>query len=304
MIPPLAVRIYRSCMRLLPIKSGLTTLAFNAILNRWFRRCDATVRSTYFDGTPVDVSIHDYHGRILYLFGTNDPKVSDVSHALLRPGDVFLDIGANYGSIGWMAARAVGDEGMVHLFEPQKLLCDRVQSALDSAARCNIRLHRVGLLDQDGTFVLSSPQHHSGMATFAQRQDTDAWTKKEVCEVKDITTYVPPLIEQRRFSVKLDVEGAEPRIMPWLLAQPNLHFMVFEAAHHHERLYADAVGAGMTIYGLSRHPVFFQLSRVDRFDEMRAFHDLVAVRLPSGTTARKTLRPVALGRQLAGSRVS
>lgn len=299
MNPPLRLRAYRSFVRLLPIKSGLTRLSFNGVLDGWFKRCERTLRATYFDGTPIDVSIDDYHGRILYLFGTNDPKVSDVTRALLRPGDVFLDIGANYASIGLMAARVVGETGLVHLFEPQRLLCDRVQSALDAGAIKNVRLHRVGLLDQDGSFTLTAPSHHSGMATFAEREGMDKWGRKEVCEVKNIATYVGPLVEKGEFGVKLDIEGAEPKIMPWLVSRPNLRFLVFEAAHHHEELYRTVREAGLTLYGLSRHPVRFKLARVDHFEGMKAFHDLLAVRLPPGMAAPRSIRPDALGRQLA-----
>src|ERR1700693_5621524 len=112
----------------LPIKSGLTPLSFNPIVNRLMSRMPQTVAAKLRDGCSIQVTTSDYHGRILYLFGTNDPKVEQTANALLRYGDVFLDIGANYSSIGLSASHAVGQKGKVHLFEPQKLLGDRVQA--------------------------------------------------------------------------------------------------------------------------------------------------------------------------------
>src|SRR3990172_8339678 len=153
--PPLPIRALGRLMRRLPIYSGLTPLAFNRLTNRLFSQCRGDLVATLLDGTPMLVDPNDYDGRILYLFGTNDPKVHWVSQSLLRPGDRFLDIGANYSSIGIMAADAVGPTGHVHLFEPQPDLCRRVDEAINSAGVTNVSLHQIGLMDHDDEMTLS-----------------------------------------------------------------------------------------------------------------------------------------------------
>jgi FkbM family methyltransferase len=265
-----------------PIQSGLTRLSFNRFLNYLMAGGPDLRRARLRDGNWIEVKANDYHGRILFLFGTNDPKVEQTANALLQPGDVFLDIGANYASIGLSASHVVGSRGSVHLFEPQKKLADSVQIAIDAGGFANVHLHRVGLLDRDDKLVLRSPSYHSGMATFARAETGFSFEVVEECEVKEISAYVGPLIEGRRFGAKVDVEGSEPAIMPWLLAQPNLAFLIFEAASNQDKLYRSVRDAGLLLYGLARHPLKLIASRVDQFSEMSKFHDLVAVKLVKG----------------------
>ena len=85
-------------------------------------------------------------------------------------------------------------------------------------------------MNRDATLTLQSPSHHSGMATFADTQGNDYFEKTETCEVREISKYVGPLVHGKPFGAKLDIEGSEMAIMPWLLAQPNLKFLIFEAA--------------------------------------------------------------------------
>lgn len=296
MKPPISIRLYSMLLRQLPIRSGLTVLSFNRFVERKLKDCTDAVTATYLDGTAVEVSLRDHDGRVLYLFGTNDPKVSGVSIALLKAGDVFLDIGANYGSVGLQVAQAVGLDGRVHLFEPQRLLCERVQHALESGKYGNVQLHKIGLLDEDGQFTLFAPDQHSGMATFTERAATRDWTRREVCTVRNIASYVPPLIRDKKFGAKVDVEGVEPRLLPWLLEQRNLRFVVFEAASNQSELLRIVRNAGLALYGLRRHPWLLRIDQIGTLEDMARFHDVVAIRLPKGSTAPISVDPRKLAR--------
>src|ERR1700730_844735 len=108
MKPPLLMRLYSQVARRTPILSGLTPLAFNRLTNSCFGSKNYLVYARTHAGLNVEVDVNDYHGRILYLSGTNDPKVQTLASELLAPGDTFLDIGANYSSIGLYASRKVG----------------------------------------------------------------------------------------------------------------------------------------------------------------------------------------------------
>ncbi|MGY4602914.1 FkbM family methyltransferase [Bradyrhizobium sp. USDA 4474] len=285
----LAIDLISGIYRRLPIVSGLTPLAFNPAMNLLFKSAPSNAFATLHDGAPINVAMNDYHGRILYLFGTNDPKVQQTAVALLRPGDVFLDIGANYSTIGLSASHVVGPTGAVHLFEPQRRISNSVELAIKAGHYTNVTLHRVGLLDRDATLSLRSPDHHSGRATFAQHGTTPTFDHQEVCEVRAVDTYVDPLVRGRPFGAKLDIEGSEPKIMPWLLSQRNLVFLIFEAAHNQRQLYDEVRDLGFYLLGLKRHPLKMRLVRVDDFSEMKAFHDLVAVR--PAAALQKELHP-------------
>jgi FkbM family methyltransferase len=283
-----------------PIKSGLTRLSFNAIVN-WLMaemptKCPAQLR----DGRTIEVSTSDYHGRILYLFGTNDPKVEQTANALLRAGDVFLDIGANYSSIGLSASHFVAPHGEVHLFEPQRQIADRVQKAIESGNYRNVHLHRLGLLDRDARLTLRYPANHSGVATFANHQDANSFELVEECEVRNIETYVRPLVSCCYFGAKVDIEGAEPQVLPWLLSQPNLRFVIFEAAHNQKFLYDAVHASGLVLYGLRRHPLLLRIDKVEQFAELLKFHDLVAIRVPKGFVCPSKADPKQFANLLNG----
>ncbi len=275
----------------LPIKSGLTRICFNPPMNRLLSGRPATALAHLRDGGRIEVSMSDYHGRILYFFGTNDPKVEETARGLLRPGDVFLDIGANYSSIGLAASHVVGPTGAVHLFEPQRLLGDRVQKAIDCGNYSNVKLHRIGLMDRDDKLSLHSPSFHSGMATFANHSAVAHFNVIEECEVKNINTYAAPLVGNRSFGAKLDIEGAEPQVMPWLVNQPNLNFLIFEAAHNQSTLFDTIRSAGLVLYGLERSLLRVRLTRIDLLAEVPRFHDLVAARIAESESAPKSVSP-------------
>jgi FkbM family methyltransferase len=276
-------------LRLMPLKSGVTVVAAYPLVRWLLRDLSDPAMTTLRDGTPIAVSPHDHDGRILYLFGTNDPKVASTTTSLLKPGDVFLDIGANHATIGFAAAHYVGTSGAVHLFEPQRKLGDRIAAAIEAGAFGNVTLHRIGLLDVDGTFELRSPHDHSGMATFAGSAQQSYLDSSETCTVRAIAPYVAPLVDGRHFAAKIDIEGAEPKIMPWLLTQPNMRFLIFEASNNAQELYDDVRTAGLLLYGLVRHPFLMRYHRIDGMADLALFHDVIAVNAP-GPGPRATNR--------------
>ena len=287
------MRLYSRGLRIVPIYSGLTRLSFNTVTNRAFGKLGAPLEATLLDGTRIEVDPNEYHGRVLYLFGVGDRKVFTVTRSLLHPGDHFLDIGANYGSIGLLVAPTVGQRGEVHLFEPQSLLCQRIKTVLEQFSFPNVQLHPVALLDREGELSLARPPQHSGMATLVDHSDQSEWISERV-EVRDTASYLPNLVGGQRFAAKLDVEGAEPFIMPWLLAQPNLTFLLFEAAHNQEELFSLVRESGLTLYGLRRTVLRCRIRRVDVAGEILQFHDLVAVRLRAGAPAPDDIHPIRL----------
>ncbi len=287
--------------RMLPIKGGQTRLSFNRVMTRLFADKRGPLQARLWDGSRMMVDPHDYHGRILYLFGTNDIKVSLNANTFLQPGDVFLDIGANYSSIGLYAVRAVGPSGAVHLFEPQSRIADPVAAAIRASGYRNVHLHRCGLLDVDTTLTIRAPANHSGRATFAAHESSDGFERVEDCAVHEVGSYVGPLVAARPFGVKIDIEGSEPKVMPWLLAQPNLKFIIFEANHNHGELFDMVKASGLRLFGLERRALRLRLGRIDRLDEMMRYHDLIALRLRPGVEPEASMHPRALAPLLSNA---
>ena len=76
---------YRTVLRHVRPNSGLTPLSFNRVVNWLFRNFREPAFAPIIGGLSIQVDPHDYHGRILWLFGSNDFKVSRTVNALLDP---------------------------------------------------------------------------------------------------------------------------------------------------------------------------------------------------------------------------
>ena len=98
-------------------------------------RSDDTVLHT---ATPVELNIPNFSPPLrLYVHGEQDrfvsqrlrehgiwePYETSLVLTLLRPGDVFIDVGANVGYFSVVAASVVGAEGAVFAFEPDPDNC-------------------------------------------------------------------------------------------------------------------------------------------------------------------------------------
>ncbi len=63
-----------------------------------------------------------YIGRSIELYGEFSDEEVEVFRQIVRPGDVVVEVGANIGAHTLPLAKQVGDSGMVHAFEPQRMV--------------------------------------------------------------------------------------------------------------------------------------------------------------------------------------
>ena len=59
-----------------------------------------------------------YRGTAPMYYGSYAVPIVETMKRTLRPGDTFLDVGANIGYLSAIAAGLVGVTGQVHCFEP------------------------------------------------------------------------------------------------------------------------------------------------------------------------------------------
>lgn len=287
------LRAYALPLRILRPNAGLSRLSFNHLTNTLFQNVQGPLAARLPCGTTVDIDPGEYHGRITWLVGSADWKVSRTVNALVSPGDVLLDIGANYGTIGLDAAARVGAQGRVHMFEPQTRVADRLEAAISKGGFGNIELHRIALSNEDGDIELSGPANHTGMATILSSDDLKRRRgHSETVRMYDTARFVAPLVAGRSFGVKIDIEGAEPMVLPGLADQAGLKFVVFEGANFKDWLWNFFTDRGFVILGLERSLLRSRVRLLDRFEDWDAFHDFVAVR----TTAAIPHQPMGLVR--------
>jgi FkbM family methyltransferase len=126
---------------------------------------------------------------------------------ILKPGDHFVDCGANIGYFTLMAARLVGPTGRVDAFEPDPVNRARLEEHLRmNGSPSSVTVQAVALSDQDGWATLYHPsdaaRNHGEASLFAPAGvKADSYTVP-LARLDRLVSAAPRL-------VKMDIEGAE-----------------------------------------------------------------------------------------------
>jgi FkbM family methyltransferase len=144
------------------------------------------------------------------LMDSYEKLETEVVSALLREGDVFLDVGANIGWYTLLASTLVGRAGHIHAFEPR----ESTQGYLRRSVAMNglgsiVTVHNFGLGDMVGELLLgwAHSGRNPGHSHFVDAEGPDIETIK--ISVKTLDS-----LNLSKFDfIKLDVEGAEPKVI-------------------------------------------------------------------------------------------
>ncbi len=161
-----------------------------------------------------------------------EPELRELDQ-LLRPGDVFIDVGANIGLYSLKGARLVGQAGRVLALEPGREAFDHLTDNLLLNAFTWVEPLRLAASDRNGTAVLHHvPLGHDPQA-FSLVPNERAIDGEQVETITlDRLTTIKAL--SRIDLIKIDVEGAEPmviagardvlaRLRPAILFECNAH---------------------------------------------------------------------------------
>lgn len=173
---------------------------------------------------------HDrYISRRIRQEGNWEPYETSLLLALLQPGDVFVDVGANIGYFPVIAATVVGAAGAVFAFEPEA----ENFRLLEENIRLNNCLHvvhatRAGLALRAGTGELYLSADNAGdHQVFAAGENRNS----QGISLLNGSDYLRGKL-QRMDLLKVDVQGAEYAVMagliPLLRELPQLPHIILE----------------------------------------------------------------------------
>lgn len=152
-------------------------------------------------------------GRSLLRDGTYEPDVVDIFKREVGPGDVVFDVGANEGFFSALAARLVGDRGVVVAVEPQSRLHDilMINLALNASGRTVVYPNVVDV-NPGATVELSlTPLSNTGATSVVHRYRWGRATEKVA------TISIDDIVEREKLSfvslIKIDVEGYEYEVI-------------------------------------------------------------------------------------------
>jgi len=93
----------------------------------------------------------EYVGRSLALYGEFSEGEAQVFKALVSPGDVVVEVGANIGAHTVLLARLTGADGAVLAFEPQPVLFQTLCANLTLNSIVNVIAEKMGLGNRSQT---------------------------------------------------------------------------------------------------------------------------------------------------------
>jgi FkbM family methyltransferase len=207
---PLAARgvdlLLGAYSRIAPTGRGGYRLA--RLARRFHPRDDRVALFHTPDGLRLHLDLGTYPDCCM-AFGLYELDTARVLRRMLRPGDTFVDGGANIGYFALLAAKAVGPRGRVHAFEPQpenrKRLADH---AAANELQDIITIHPLALSDKAGFVQLhtyANPAANHGQSTMFILPGTE--TRTVNVETVRLDDYLPDIAPRL---IKLDIEGAEP----------------------------------------------------------------------------------------------
>jgi FkbM family methyltransferase len=163
-------------------------------------------------GTMV-YNVHDkYIGRSLDLYGEYSQAEVDLFRQIVKPGQVVVEVGANIGAHTVFLARAVGPQGRVLTFEPQRLIYQTLCANLALNNITNASCWQAAVGRQPGEVRVpvldySQPNNFGGVAL----------GKAHEGEVVPVVTLDSLQLARCAF-LKIDVEGMEQEVIEGAVA--------------------------------------------------------------------------------------
>ncbi|MGW6462037.1 FkbM family methyltransferase [Streptomyces sp. NPDC055078] len=185
-------------------KAALAAGCLNPRLRDHPRR--RVVESRFGDRYAVDTQ--DLIQRYLYMFGVWEPHMTNWLRRRLKPGDGFIDVGANIGYFSVLASRLVGEAGSVVAVEASPVFNRRILQHARLNGCGNLRTINAGVSDKDETltFVLASSRNLGATSIVPYEGLAKATFEIAARPLPDLLE--PEEIAKARV-IKVDVEGAE-----------------------------------------------------------------------------------------------
>lgn len=205
-------RLWRTVLLVPPFGALIVLLRLRLLL-----RGPVVVTATTRDGARLRCRPPDLIQTYITLFGVWEPDLSALIEERLRPGDVFVDVGANIGYFSVMAGRRVGATGSVVAIDALPSIFDELQHNLQlNGIADRTRAVNRAVSDRAGEVrIHAGPAHNRGLATTVP--NTRAHFEQVVTVPSaPLSELLTPEEMRRCRLVKIDVEGGEPAVLAGL----------------------------------------------------------------------------------------
>jgi len=163
-----------------------------------------------------EYELNNYRGTAPMYFGSYALLVIEAMKRLLKPGDVFLDVGANIGYLSAIAAGIVGKRGQVHCFEPVPAYFYRLQRLADLNPEHSIFANARAVGETPGTctiYVTREPGQNTMVPFYKSAEEVTSTLEVPVMR---LDSYIEQHAIGRVGMIKIDAEGFEFPILKGL----------------------------------------------------------------------------------------
>jgi FkbM family methyltransferase len=241
-------------------------------------------------GFSMLVDPSDWVDRLFYL-GSYESSLVRLIAAVVKPGDVCIDVGAHKGYVTLHLSKAVGPAGRVISIEPDPRAMALLRGNCEGNRAENIALYSclIGDVSETSSFVLS---HKLGWSSrFPNELARSAISETIAAQTRPLDDLLTENTVPVTF-IKIDVEGSEPLVLSGALEtlrrfHPVVHVEINDGAlQTGGKSAADIISPltalGYELYSLmaERRPVrlVYDLNRVSHAcADARACYDIVAI---------------------------
>jgi FkbM family methyltransferase len=162
------------------------------------------------NGLQTWLDLNESIQRSMYL-GVYEPTQTAWFKECVKAGDVFFDVGANFGHYTSLASGVVGNTGRVYAFEPSPKANQTIEDMIALSKVDNITLVKAALGKEKGTVTLYMPNTDGLHSPSIMKSDDDF--KPIEIPVISLDDYATEQNIQTVKLMKIDVEGYEPNVL-------------------------------------------------------------------------------------------
>lgn len=178
--------------------------------DRHLTRSSPLVRTRLRDGVVMHLDLRSRMESLAYFTGGHEDELIRAALAVMPPGGVAFDVGAN---IGFWTVPLAAAASTVHAYEPLRTNAERLRRNLaENGLQERVRIHPVGLSDAAGHAtlrVLEDPDRSPLTGNAALDIDSLASSAAEDIALTTLDDHVTGLDLERIDLIKVDIEGHE-----------------------------------------------------------------------------------------------
>jgi FkbM family methyltransferase len=194
---------------------------------------DYIIRTVHGAQLRMDMANLEVYAPIFNAQGAWEPHVSATCARMLRPGEVFFDIGANAGMVTLETRAMLGDSIFIYAFEPQPTLARALRRSLALNSYGNVKVMEclLGDVEGSGELYLTSHAIHASVIPRERHFTKISLPLHRIDTLVDNGSCKPPQL------VKVDTEGSEMKILHGMEAtiRSSAPSIVFEADENMKR---------------------------------------------------------------------